>query len=273
MLFIQTNIRNANSNTPVVELHTSLLRLLAIDQNITTLIIDNNIELTLEWLVLASTERDLDNNSDTESDNDDETTLNNFYRTINNTTEEGLLWGADEDIIYPKISGRIAICPHIQHLIINGAGNWLDNQDFIHFFEELHPNTTTTLTLKNITFNTDNADNLIAILALPKISTLIIDNCNFPQFGVEIFLENEGQLQNYKRINMRHCTFQQGHATIAQDGEVITHDGEDVDFANYLSGIKGLQELIFIQCGLSPKAIKILRRIIIDGNRITEIEN
>jgi hypothetical protein len=145
MLFVQTNIRNANSNTPVVELHTSLSRLLTIDQNITTLIIDNNIDLTLEWLVLASTERDLDNNSDTESDDDNETTLNNFYRTINNTTEEGLLWGAEEDIIYPKISGRIAMCPHIQeHIIINGAGNWLDNQDFIHFFEELRPNTTTT---------------------------------------------------------------------------------------------------------------------------------
>ena len=138
--FIQTNINNANSTTSSVDFHTSINRLVNQDTNITTLTFSNDFVESIEYLT-GSTENYYDELEDDdisidEMDDDDQLKIN-FYRQINTSgNKENLLLG-EQDTIYGNIANQISTCPNLEHLIINGSGDWLCNNDYVYFFGEL----------------------------------------------------------------------------------------------------------------------------------------
>ena len=272
--FIQTNINNTNSTTSSVDFHTSINRLVNQDTNITTLTFSNEFVESIEYLT-GSTEDYYDALEDDdisidEMDDDDQLKIN-FYRQINTSGNiENLLLG-EQDTIYGNIANQISTCPNLEHLIINGSGDWLCNNDYVYFFGELNPTSTTKVTFTDCSFDTSTISNIQEIIFLPNLSKLIAHNCNFAKNTVGELFENE----SYTKLEFIDCTFYKKPKTRGGDGKIINHEKEDEDvlLANYLSDCDLLQELTFIRCGLSIKAIRILTGITINGTRIADIEN
>jgi hypothetical protein len=265
--FIQTNIDNATSTEPIVHLQSHLIRLFSQDPNITTLIINADAVLPLEYLTLAyETYYDfIEHNDeiDTEDMDENEILRINFYRQINELGQHGGLLADESEGVLSRIGKQISSCLNLMHIIIDGNGTWMSDDDLHYFFEELRPPNTVTLTFRNCRFDSDNSTALISILGLSQVSNLIMSDCFFAKYGADILIENEGNLNQYTNITMSHCTF---HRTNG-------HNSEDINLANYIAGSEGIQELRFNQCNLLPIAVMILNNITVDGNIIAQIQN
>lgn len=275
--FVQININNANSTTSSVDFETSLSRIVNGDANITTLTFSKDSVTPLEYLTGTSEtyydQLDDDNMSIDDMDDDDQLKIN-FYRQIDASGQhrniDHLLLG-DQEFVYESIANQISTCPNIKHLIINGSGDWLCNTDYTYFFGELNPRSTTKLTLIDCSFDGNSLPVLIEIIHLPNLSTIIAHNCNFPEDSVEEIFKHE----DYTKLEFIDCTFYRKPKERGPDGKIIDHDidDEDILLANCLTDCDLLQELTFIRCGLSIKAIRILRGITVNGIRIANIEN
>jgi hypothetical protein len=90
----------------------------------------------------------------------------------------GLLVHDDENV-RSFIGEQISSCPNLEEIIINGEGDWMEDEDLRRLFEDLQPPSTTTLVLRYCSFNTTNKSVLIPILDLPQVTHLILDNCFF----------------------------------------------------------------------------------------------
>ena len=265
---IQTNLNNALSTDTTVEFHSSLTRILSRDTNIRTIIITPDFNMSLEYLTLAYEEYydELeDDDIDLEDRDENERLKIQFYRQINAMGENADLLVGEPDLITANIAHQISRCPQLEHLIIDGSNDWLDNDELVYFFEELRPTTMTNLTLRNCSFHNTEAANLTSILASPTISTFTAEGCIFPINGVDTLMDEEWAFENYTHINMVDCHFYRSNDP--------DQDHQDVYLANCLSTSVNLQELVFQNCGLSAKAIRILRRIETNQASIINIEN
>ena len=275
--FVKININNANSTTSSVDFETSLSRIVNRDTNITTLTFSKDSVAPLEYLINSQEtyyyELEDDDMSINDKDDDDQLKIN-FYRQIDASgryrNENHLLIG-DQDSIYESIAYQISTCPNIEHLIINGSGNWLHNTDYPCFFSELNPSSTTKLTLTNCSFDEDTSQNLTEIINLPNLRTLIAHDCNFSKNTVDEIFNNE----DYTKLEFIDCTFYKKPNKRGPDGKIIDDDKDDEDIllANYLTNCDLLEELTLIHCGLSIKAIRIIRGITVNGTTIADIEN
>ena len=275
--FVKININNANTTTSSVDFETSLSRIVNRDTNITTLTFSKDSVAPLEYLINSQEtyyyELEDDDMSIDDMDDDDQLKIN-FYRQIDASgryrNENHLLIG-DQDSIYRNIAYQISTCPNIEHLIINGSGNWLCNTDYPYFFGELNPSSTTKLTLTNCSFDEDTSQNLTEIINLPNLRTLIAHDCNFSKNTVDEIFNNE----DYTKLEFVDCKFYKKPNKRGPDGNIIDDDKDDEDIllANYLTNCDRLEELTLTHCGLSNKAIRIIRGITLDGMRIADIKN